>query len=66
MASSVAETVIGAVVLATAAGFVLYAGQTRGVQLGGESYPLDARASAAPRASASAPTCGSPASPSAR
>ena len=43
MASSVAETVIGAVVLATAAGFVLYAGQTRGVQLGGESYPLSAR-----------------------
>ena len=43
MANSVAETVIGAVVLATAAGFVLYAGQTRGVQLGGESYPLTAR-----------------------
>ena len=43
MASSVAETVIGAVVLAAAAGFLLYAGQTRGVQLGGESYPLSAR-----------------------
>ena len=34
MANSVAEAVIGAVVLATAAGFVLYAGQSRGVQLG--------------------------------
>ena len=35
MANSVAETVIGAVVLATAVGFVVYAGQTRGVQLTG-------------------------------
>jgi phospholipid/cholesterol/gamma-HCH transport system substrate-binding protein len=43
MANSVAETAIGAVVLATAVGFLLYAGQTRGVQLGGESYPLTAR-----------------------
>jgi phospholipid/cholesterol/gamma-HCH transport system substrate-binding protein len=43
MANSVAETVIGAVVLATAVGFVVYAGQTRGVQLGGASYPLSAR-----------------------
>jgi phospholipid/cholesterol/gamma-HCH transport system substrate-binding protein len=42
MANSVAETVIGAVVLATAAGFVLYAGQSRGVQVGGASYPLSA------------------------
>jgi len=43
MANSVAETAIGAVVLATAVGFLLYAGQTRGLQLGGESYPLTAR-----------------------
>ncbi len=42
MANSVAETVIGAAVLAVAAGFVVYAGQTRGVQLGGGSYPLTA------------------------
>ncbi len=42
MANSIAETVIGAVVLAAAAGFVLYAGQSRGVQLGGDSYPLTA------------------------
>jgi phospholipid/cholesterol/gamma-HCH transport system substrate-binding protein len=42
MANSVAETVIGAVVLATAAGFVIYAGQTRGVELAGGSYPLTA------------------------
>jgi phospholipid/cholesterol/gamma-HCH transport system substrate-binding protein len=42
MASNVAETVIGAVVLATAVGFVVYAGQTRGVQLGGDSYLLTA------------------------
>jgi phospholipid/cholesterol/gamma-HCH transport system substrate-binding protein len=42
MANSVAETVIGAVVLATAVGFVVYAGQTRGVQLTGGSYPLTA------------------------
>jgi phospholipid/cholesterol/gamma-HCH transport system substrate-binding protein len=42
MANSVAETVIGAVVLATAVGFVVYAGQTRGVQLAGASYPLNA------------------------
>ncbi len=42
MANSVAETVIGAVVLAAAAGFVLYAGKTRGVELSGGSYPLTA------------------------
>ena len=42
MANSVAETVIGAVVLTTAVGFVVYAGQTRGVELGGASYPLTA------------------------
>jgi len=43
MASNAAEAVIGAVVLATAVGFVIYAGQTRGVQLGGQNYPLTAR-----------------------
>lgn len=42
MANSVAETVLGAVVLVTAAGFVLYAGQTRGLQLQSDSYPLKA------------------------
>ena len=42
MANSVAEAVIGAVVLAAAAGFVLYAGQSRGLQIGGDSYPLTA------------------------
>ncbi len=42
MANSVAETVIGAVVLATAVGFVVYAGQTRGVEIGGTRYPLTA------------------------
>jgi phospholipid/cholesterol/gamma-HCH transport system substrate-binding protein len=42
VANSVAETVIGAVVLAAAAGFVLYAGKTRGVELSGGSYPLSA------------------------
>lgn len=42
MADSVAETVIGAVVLATAAGFVLYAGQNSGLQVAGDSYELGA------------------------
>jgi phospholipid/cholesterol/gamma-HCH transport system substrate-binding protein len=42
MANSAAETVIGAVVLATAVGFVVYAGQTRGVEIGGTTYPLTA------------------------
>ena len=42
IANRVAETVIGAVVLAAAGGFVLYAGQTRGMRLGGESYLLTA------------------------
>jgi len=42
MANSIAETVIGAVVLAAAAGFVVYAGQSRGLQIGGDSYPLTA------------------------
>lgn len=42
MANSAAEAVIGAVVLAAAVGFVVYAGQTRGVQLEGGSFPLTA------------------------
>jgi phospholipid/cholesterol/gamma-HCH transport system substrate-binding protein len=42
MADSVAETVLGAVVLATAAGFVLYAGQTRGLQIASDTYRLGA------------------------
>jgi phospholipid/cholesterol/gamma-HCH transport system substrate-binding protein len=42
MANSVAETAIGAVVLATAIGFGLYAGQSRGVQVGDGSYALTA------------------------
>lgn len=42
MANSVAEAVIGAVVLAAAAGFVLYAGQSRGVQMGGGATVLHA------------------------
>ena len=64
VANSVAEAVIGAVVLATAAGFVVYAGQTRG--LGCRATAIRWwRASAAPTASASAPTSGSPGSTSA-
>ena len=43
MANSVAEAVIGAVVLAAAAGFVVYAGQVRGTSMTGGSYPLTAR-----------------------
>lgn len=43
MANSVAEAVIGAVVLATAAGFVVYAGQVRGTSVTGGSYPLTAK-----------------------
>ena len=42
MANSVAETAIGAVVLATAAGFLVYAGQTRGLSLTRDTYPLTA------------------------
>ena len=42
MANGVAETVIGAVVLASAAGFVLYASQTSGRQLARDSFPLTA------------------------
>lgn len=42
MANSIAETVIGAAVLATAAGFVFYAGQSSGLQVAGDSYALSA------------------------
>ena len=42
MANQIAEAVIGAAVLAAAAGFALYAGQSRGVALAGGSYPLTA------------------------
>jgi phospholipid/cholesterol/gamma-HCH transport system substrate-binding protein len=42
MANSVAEAVIGAVVLAAAAGFTLYAGRSTGMQVAGEAYPLQA------------------------
>ena len=42
MANSVAETVIGAVVLAAAVGFVVYAGQVRGLSLTNETIPLKA------------------------
>lgn len=43
MANSVAEAVIGAAVLAAAAGFVVYAGQVRGTSVTGGSYPLSAK-----------------------
>ena len=42
MANSVAEAAIGAVVLAAAVGFVVYAGQSRGLSLTSESIPLRA------------------------
>jgi phospholipid/cholesterol/gamma-HCH transport system substrate-binding protein len=47
MANSAAETAIGALVLVTAMGFGLYAAQSRGVQLGGGSYPLVANSRSA-------------------
>ncbi len=43
MANSAAEAVIGAVVLAAALGFAVYAGQTRGLSVTGGSYPLTAK-----------------------
>ena len=43
MAGNAAEAVIGAVVLAAAGGFVIYAGQTSGTRITGDSYPLSAR-----------------------
>lgn len=41
--SNVAETLIGAAVIAAAAGFMLYAGQVSGRRAEGETYPLTAR-----------------------
>lgn len=43
MANSVAETAIGAIVLAAAVGFVIYAGQVRSSTGGGDVYPLVAQ-----------------------
>ena len=42
MSNSIAETVIGAAVVVIAAGFVFYAGQSRGVQFNRGSYELSA------------------------
>ena len=42
MASSAAETVIGAVVLTVASGFLVYAANTADVSVGGTSYDLTA------------------------
>lgn len=43
MANSIAEAVIGAVVLVTAAGFALYAGQASGMRFGQSDIPLTAK-----------------------
>ena len=40
--SSVAETLVGAAVIAAAVAFVVYAGQVTGLQAGRDSYPLTA------------------------
>ncbi|MXU65796.1 outer membrane lipid asymmetry maintenance protein MlaD [Oceanomicrobium pacificus] len=42
MANNVAETLIGAAVLAVAGGFLVYAAQTTGLSSGGDSYSLTA------------------------
>ena len=42
MASNLAETIIGAVVLVTAGGFIAYAAQTTDMRAGGDTYTLDA------------------------
>lgn len=42
MASNLAETIIGAVVLVTAGGFLAYAAQTTDMRGGGDTYTLDA------------------------
>jgi phospholipid/cholesterol/gamma-HCH transport system substrate-binding protein len=42
MSNSVAETLIGAAVVAVAAGFVVYAAQSSGRQVGGDGYALTA------------------------
>lgn len=43
MANNVSETLIGAVVLAAAAGFLFFAGQSVGFSSGGDQYPLIAK-----------------------
>ncbi|MEL6678313.1 MAG: outer membrane lipid asymmetry maintenance protein MlaD [Pseudomonadota bacterium] len=43
MASNVVETIIGAVVLSVAGGFLVYAAQTADLGGGGSSYPLEAK-----------------------
>jgi len=43
MASNLSETLIGAVVVAIAAGFLAYAGQVSGYSSGSESYALQAK-----------------------
>ncbi len=43
MASNLSETLIGAAVVATAAGFLAYAGQVSGVTAGGDRYVLQAK-----------------------
>ena len=43
MASNLSETLIGAVVVATAVGFLVYAGQVAGVSTGSDSYELHAK-----------------------
>jgi len=42
MANNIAETIIGAVVLVAAGGFIAYAAQTSDLGSGGNSYTLDA------------------------
>jgi phospholipid/cholesterol/gamma-HCH transport system substrate-binding protein len=43
VSNSVAEAAIGAVVVAVAAGFVIYAGQSSGIQVARATYPLTAK-----------------------
>ncbi|MCH8169373.1 MAG: outer membrane lipid asymmetry maintenance protein MlaD, partial [Proteobacteria bacterium] len=43
MASNAAETLIGAVVLTAAAGFLVYAANTADVRVGGQGYELLAK-----------------------
>ncbi len=47
MASNLSETLIGAVVVATAVGFLAYAGQVAGFSSGDDSYELHAKFSSA-------------------
>ncbi len=47
MASNLSETLIGAVVVATAIGFLAYAGKVAGVSSAGDSYELQAKFSSA-------------------